>query len=791
VVTKKDKYLVAAQKFLEKGSLDKALAEFLRAVQEDPKDTRTWLRIAEIHVKRGDNDKATEVYLRTADLYVEQGFFQRAVAVYKNIIKLTPGFYEAYLKLADIFKQLGLLSDAMQQFELAAGVLQRNGKIKEAMAAMRQIVDLNPDQPVSRIKLAEAASQSGLVDEAVVEFQKAADLLKGQGRIDEYLRVTERLLFHRPDNAALARSVAQLYIERNNARFALAKLQACFKLDPRDTETLDLLAKAFEQLGQVPKTISVLKELAKVLGDAGRVADRIATFKRIAALDQSDPDAQSVLATRASYVPEAPRTRPVAPPPERRPGPREATITFSEMQVPAFLQREEAVPEAFAEEEAKSTSERVAIATNLLEPSQDEAAAEVQRIITESDVFVKYGLIDRAADHLRKVFEMNPTHVGAHERLAAVLQQLGRNGEAVTELELLGEQLALSEPALAVDFARKALAIDPRAPRARRVLDRLARPGAAPVEEELEDVSGDIIEMSTPEPELVGNGVDDFAGEDTDRGHTAVLAVESSSDVLPVANAEMPGAYDDLPDLDRTDQGNNFLDVEATPSDNPIYRAMTTDLEQVDFFLQQGLAEDARFLLDDMGNKYPSSPLMDDRRARLRALDQANANNGPGAVPLANLGTQSSQPVVGITPKAVVSAGGEMDLASHRDLGIGYKDMGLFDAAIGEFSQLTRDPGQEVFALGMIGECHESKGALGDAVAYYKKALNRPAISDSEATQLYYQLGSVFQTMGEINEALYFFEKVTKREAGFRDARRRITDLRSQQGAVAAGKTRR
>jgi tetratricopeptide (TPR) repeat protein len=800
VVTKKDKYLAAAQKFLEKGSLDKALAEFSRAVQEDPKDTRTWLRIAEIHVKRGDNEKATEVYLRTADLYVEQGFFQRAVAVYKNIIKLTPGYSEAYLKLADIFKQLGLLSDAMQQFELAAGVFQRAGKTKEAMAAMRQIVDLNPEQPVARIKLAEAASQSGLIDEAVAEFQRAAELLKAQGRVDEYLRVTERLLFHRPENAALAKSVARLYIERNNARFALAKLQACFKVDPRDTETLDLLARAFEQLGQVPKTISVLKELAKVLGDTGRGQDRVATFKRIAALDPGDNEAQSVLATRASYVPEAPKPRPSMPVPERpRAAPREATITFSEMQVPQFLQQKEeepGAPVAFAEE-AKSTSERVAIATNLLEPSVDETVAEVQRIITESDVFVKYGLIDRAAEHLRKVFEMNPTHVGAHERLAAVLQQLGRNGEAVSELELLGEQLALSEPALAADFARKALAIDASAARARRVLEKLAPSRGAVAEEELEDVSGDIIEMSTPEPELVGNAAIDFEGEDTDKGHSAISQREgTASDLLPVADAFTASDDGDLPpDLDSTDQG-SFSEVEPTPADNPLYHAMASDLEQVDFFLQQGLPEDARFLLDDMSNKYPRSPLMDDRRARLRDLDEAAANSGLGAVPVANLGTQSSQPAVGITPKAVVSGGGEMDLAAHRDLGIGYKDMGLFDAAIGEFTQLTRDPTQEVFALGMIGECHECKGALGDAVAYYKKALNRPAISDSEATQLYYQLGSVFQTMGEVNEALYFFEKVLKREAGFRDARRRIADLRGQQQAsVAAGgvgaKTRR
>jgi tetratricopeptide (TPR) repeat protein len=144
----------------------------------------------------------------------------------------------------------------------------------------------------------------------------------------------------------------------------------------------------------------------------------------------------------------------------------------------------------------------------------------------------------------------------------------------------------------------------------------------------------------------------------------------------------------------------------------------------------------------------------------------------------------------------MVASGGEMDLDSHRDLGIGYKDMGLFDAAIREFSLLVKDPRHEIFALTMIGECHESKGALADAVAYYKKALNKPAISDDEATALYFQLGSVFQTMGETNEALYFFEKVMKRDASFRDVRRRISDLRGGEGgrgfdALLGGKNQR
>lgn len=214
MVSKKEKYLASAQKFIERGQLDKALAEYAKVVQEDPKETRTWLKMAELHAKRGENAEATEIYLRTGDLYAEQGFAQKAVAVYKNVLKLSPGTVPAHLKVGALFNQLGLISDAVQQFELAAAALQRAGKASEAVAALRHAIDIHPDNVVLRVKLAESASHAGMTEEAVREFGKAAEQLKAQGRADEALRVVERLLFHQPDDFVRARELAEAYIAR-------------------------------------------------------------------------------------------------------------------------------------------------------------------------------------------------------------------------------------------------------------------------------------------------------------------------------------------------------------------------------------------------------------------------------------------------------------------------------------------------------------------------------------------------------------------------------------------------
>ena len=140
----------------------------------------------------------------------------------------------------------------------------REGNTKEALDTVKKLVDLDPENIATRIKLAELYSKEGLVEEAVPQFNMACEQLRRQNRQDDFVKVAERLLWHKPDNHALNRELAGLYLRRNDPRRALQKLQACFKADPRDVETLGLLALAFQALDQKAKTVSVLKELARI-----------------------------------------------------------------------------------------------------------------------------------------------------------------------------------------------------------------------------------------------------------------------------------------------------------------------------------------------------------------------------------------------------------------------------------------------------------------------------------------------------------------------------------------------
>ena len=78
---------------------------------------RVWLKIGDLYAKKGAKQDAIETYLKVARFYHDQGFFLKAVAVYKQILKLDPRLVDVILKLAELYRQLGLMSDAMQHFD--------------------------------------------------------------------------------------------------------------------------------------------------------------------------------------------------------------------------------------------------------------------------------------------------------------------------------------------------------------------------------------------------------------------------------------------------------------------------------------------------------------------------------------------------------------------------------------------------------------------------------------------------------------------------------------------------
>ena len=310
------KVIDTARKHLSRGQFDKAIAQYEKLVKSDRRDVRSLHKIGEIYLRKGDKEQAVETYRKVVEQYAEQGFFLKALAVCKQALKVDPTRLDLMVRLGDMYEQLQLMSDAMNTYGEVANTYMRAGETDRALGMLAKMAELDPDHIPVRIKYAEALSRAGRTQLAADEFEKSATLLKEQGRLDDYVKVAERLLYHRHNDVNVARELAEAYVARSDPKRALTKLQICFKADPRDTRTLELLAEAFQQLGQVDKAISVYREVARIHREAGRPEDRAAVLERILSINPEDKEARKRLDSTMALIPPEPSVpESVAPPP--------------------------------------------------------------------------------------------------------------------------------------------------------------------------------------------------------------------------------------------------------------------------------------------------------------------------------------------------------------------------------------------------------------------------------------------------------------------------------------------
>lgn len=416
----KQKLLASAQKHIQRGNYAKASQDYAQALAEDPSDLRVMLKLGEVQQKDNNVIGAVETYSRVAHLYTSTGFLLKAAAVYKRILTIDPENVIVHVRLAEVYQHLGLLSDAMSYYYAVANILQKKGDVAGYKDVLGRMTAIEPENIGIRIKLAEHHSRTGDIDSAVEEFKTAAHLLRRNDRLGDYIKVAERLIYHKPDAVEQIRELVSVYLERGENRRALAKIQLCTRQDPRDTNTLELLAQTFVALEQSEKACQVLREKARIHTQHEQMDAARECWRRLLEINPNDQKAREKLNLN----------QPQAATPA--PNPLNSVQTA-----------------------------RVQNAAYGSDPDFDARAVEINRLLTETDVYIKYGLQDRAFEHLRKVFLMDPNNLDAMERIKEMHFQAGYYPQAVAELLRMAKLAFHRDQSRAVAYLREAIELIP------------------------------------------------------------------------------------------------------------------------------------------------------------------------------------------------------------------------------------------------------------------------------------------------------------------------------------------
>ncbi len=602
--------------------------------------------------------------------------------------------------------------------------LVQKGSRQKALAAYARLIELSPEDPKLLLEVGDVHRRWDQVEEAVNTYTEVARLYQSEG-------FEMRAI-------AMLKKVVELDAERLGAHLVLADLYQKSGFKGEAVATLRVVSDLYSKKGREKEALESLRKMAAA--DVSLTANRIEAAEKLARAGKND----------------------------------EAVSEYREA-ISVLLARE--APEEVAEIRKRILS---------INPDDAEAAIGIARDLFErgqTDQAEPYALRGLEAEPRPEYFELLCdiyTSRGDEERLARVLRNLA-------------------------NFHRER-GDDSKA---REVLQRLPQSAAA---DSAEEVAG---EEATAE-DLFGSLEDlDDSVADVEEVEDAGGKVDPQG--LAGAESELPGDESPL-ELEREIGGS---DSGPQTSQGPVSgegsAGADEDLEEADFYFQQGLFEEAEPIYRRVLEKEPDHPVALQKIAEMRAgrggaeplpggrgaedpgraleidldLDLGagtNEGEGEGSIEIdlelgggggedeespndqgggfnVDFGAEEGielelgSPGEVTEPSAEVAILGQQKLSDadeferHFDLGVGYRDMKLFENAMEEFGRCVSDPEWRGRSLHMMGLCALDLGRHDDAIQNLEEALSHLEQDSAEWADLHFALGSARAALGEVEGA--------------------------------------
>ncbi|MEO7963647.1 MAG: tetratricopeptide repeat protein, partial [Gemmatimonadaceae bacterium] len=119
----------------------------------------------------------------------------------------------------------------------------------------------------------------------------------------------------------------------------------------------------------------------------------------------------------------------------------------------------------------------------------------------------------------------------------------------------------------------------------------------------------------------------------------------------------------------------------------------------------------------------------------------------------------------------------EEDFASHYDLGVAYKEMGLIDEAISEFQKALRGDDHRERSYEALGQCFVEKGQMQVAITLLRRAVESTGSDDQQLVGVLYLLGFANEAMERHRDALGYYQRVFAVDIEFRDVAKRVAAM--------------
>ncbi len=684
--------------------------------------------------------------LESAQKNLKKKQIAKAIKDYAKIVEIDPADVRSRQKLAELYVRTNKNTEAYEHFEAVAKYFSSNGFYSKAIAIYKQMQRLDPSQVSIINRLAELNEKQGLIGDAMAEYRKLVDYFGRNGMVADEIKVLEKM--------------SELDQDNLNVRIKLAEVLATNDRKDEGLDELESVLKIFSERGDFDKILKLYK----------------------------------------MFLPHYPNNK--------------------KLQTGLAL--------AFFEK--GDYSRGVIIVESLLKDKPDDP--DLLRLVAKG--YAEKQDWAKALEYNRKLHELDPTDLdvrqaiiqvefgaGQYERVLPLLEEWKESFLKADKLQLLkGYYETLKEQ---LDNNRVVLetldSIYELTGEADKLLDIISVVEHVPeddtdsqdISDSLlgsvhDDISGDELDLELTQDDLLSSSVVeeeeiDLELESLDTGLSFDDQVGEESEAEAVI--ELHGG-DDLDLGGDVDSDDSFFfsfsedDQDAGPQQGKA-SDLKADLEEAEFYLQQGLYDEAEKLCEAIQDYAPDNQECQSKLAEIRKQRAGMSSSAQGAKapepedPFAGdfgdfdftiSDTQNETPddsakVFRTDVDEQIAAD---DMESHYNLGIAYREMGLLDDAISEFEKAERAPGRYVDCQMLKGLSYADKEDYANAEIMFQQALDSPYLEDLQRMNLCYELGLLYERSDRINDALISYQDVLAQDANYRDVRDKVTALKASLG---------
>jgi tetratricopeptide (TPR) repeat protein len=761
-------HIEVAEICTKKGLLKRALEEFAKVVDLDPKNLKNKVKLADLYNKEGMKDRAANIYLEVAEALALEQMHSEAGQILERAKAMvsTPQVFLTQSRLYVIQKDLVAAAKHLREG------LEANPRCAELLDALAE-VELQAKAPERALEALGQVPQ--LAEKSLVLCERALRELARTGKVERALALFKpigREFARRGLGEAAAKSL-QTGLQGSLTAEAWAQLAEIAHQSGNRAEEVDCLRHGFAEAvaSQDPATAETISQKLEALGV--RVEELAGPF---------------------SHTPAAPNQGQA----EDLESPVVSLATEQEVIRRMQIQKLQRDASHFMQQRYMDSALESYLKILELDPANMEAIGTIAEIHRQSGMLTKVqmhyvrmaeklsplGFRSLAMELLDRAEAMFPGSTRVYRRTLGLLGAAGTGtsvpetvpapmpveGLPVIPLELEPREwtrdLVPPPPGSATAAAQTLSTLVPES--------LLAPPPAAP---------------AAPAMPPAMAGTPTVFGEDY---QTRQLPPEAQPDALEIS--------DDLPEIsDQTEyEWSEFTDVlglegqlagapapQAEPAPAPaIPDELVGILSDIDFQMDYGSPEEAKIEIDNALAGFPGHPELLHRReqaeAALRRMGhevrhEEEAESAPTFFDLTDvLGDalletgdgeemhdathmmekiQSIDELFNAFREGVEQQVKGDDYDTHYNLGIAYKEMMLLEPAIEEFKHAMRDPERTLECCSMLAICEQSQGNLDAAVDWLRQGIEAPGFPPEDAIGLRYDLGNLFKAMDRPEEA--------------------------------------